>query len=125
MCGACCTNLGPDQSVLLQKEDIEAIARVEKSTFEHTVAQYCEINHNLSTRAGTIILQLKNFDGRCVFLGNNNKCSIHNYKPTQCRIGPERFLPGAMSKDYECMVGVEILENDDQTEQFFSKLMEI
>lgn len=124
MCGACCTNFGQNQSVLLLKDDISAIAHKEKATIERIAEKYCEINHDLSVRAGITILQLKSSRGTCIFLDEHKKCSIHAYKPTQCRIGPDRFLPDAMSEVYECMVGVVTSRDDDLTEIFFSRLME-
>jgi Fe-S-cluster containining protein len=124
MCGACCSNLGPDQSVLLQKDDISIIAATEKTTNEDIISRYCDMNPYLSKIAGKTIFQLKNIDGRCIFLNDKKKCSIHHYKPNQCTIGPDRFMPRIMKNDYECMIGIEVPENDDQTERFFSKLME-
>lgn len=123
MCGACCTNMGADQSVLLLRQDIEDIARSRRMTPHEVRHNFCEVNPSLSERATVTILQLKSAKGRCIFLDDANKCAVHDYKPTQCRIGPDRFLPNDMRQDYECMTGVDPAD-DDQTLQFFSQLME-
>lgn len=126
MCGACCNNLGENQAVLLLKEDISAIATIENITEEEVTSKYCDVSPQFSAIAGKTILQLKSCNGgRCIFLDTHNKCSIHEYKPNQCRIGPERFMPHTMKNDYECMAGVDISKTEDQTEKFFSLLMEM
>lgn len=110
--------------VLVLVEDIRQIAEAEGRSDDDVVAQYCDKSHALTERAGRPITQLRAIAGRCVFLGGDAKCSIHDYKPLQCRLGPDRFLSKAMHDDYECMKHVETLPGDDLTEHFFIKLME-
>jgi len=124
MCGACCSNLGRDQVVLLLGTDIAAMGRGLNLTATKVLAGYCEVNHELSGRAGRAIVQLKSNQGRCVFLDAANRCAIHAFKPFQCRYGPDRFLPKAMGTDYECMKDVELPADQDVTESFFNALME-
>lgn len=124
MCGACCSNLGQDQVVLLLAEDIVAMARGLRMSVDDLLTRYCETNEHLSRRAGRPIVQLSSRDRRCVFLGRDNKCEIHTFKPFQCKNGPDRFLPGAMRLDYECMQDVEFPPDEDVTEYFFNALLE-
>ncbi len=110
--------------MLLLKDDIEALAEGRRSSPEAIRAEYCQINTELSERAGTVVFELRSIDGRCAFLTEENRCSVHAYKPTQCQMAPDRFLPNAMKSDYECMHNVDIDLADDMTERFFLRLME-
>src|SRR2546423_14327117 len=92
MCGACCSNLGNDQVVLLLHDDIAAMARSLEISEGDVMSRYCEVNEELSERASRRILQLTSIGGRCVFLRPDNKCGIHAFKPFQCQHGPDRLL---------------------------------
>lgn len=124
MCGACCSNLGKDQMVLLLRSDVGELSRALGMAEAEIVSSYCEVNADFTARAGTTILQLKSSDGRCVFLRRDNRCSVHEHKPFQCQNGPDRFLQSAMSNDYECMKGVSVARDCDLTEFFFLSLLE-
>lgn len=123
MCGACCTNLGLDQMILVLKENIERIAKYKAVEVDEAREAYCEVATSMSNRAGRELTQLRAVEGRCIFLDADLRCSIHPHKPLQCRIGPDRFLPDAMRVDYDCMRDV-IVEGSDLTEYFFARLLE-
>ena len=69
-CIQCCL----DTEMLLQKEDIE---RIKGSGFDNS--------HFVVNRDGW--LQLKNYDGRCVF-NDGKKCLIYEYRPEGCKLYP-------------------------------------
>lgn len=110
--------------MLVLKSDIGRLACAKSLSPTEFIRTYCELNHALSEKAGRLIFQLRATDGKCVFLSEDNRCSIHGIKPLQCVLGPDRFLPDAMKNDYECMKDVVLVEETDQTEFFFSQLLE-
>ena len=121
-CGACCSNLDENQVVLLLRKDIESLSKSMKILMTEFTSDFCELNHDLSKMCDLEIYQLNSLDGKCVFLMSNNLCGVHDYKPFQCKNGPERFLKQSMTRDYECMRDLEPIDNNDLTEYFFLKL---
>ena len=69
-CIQCCL----ETEMLLQKEDIEHLRRL---GFDYN---YFVVNRDRW-------LQLKNYDGRCVF-NDGKKCSIYEYRPEGCKLYP-------------------------------------
>lgn len=122
-CGKCCSNLGPDRMILLRNADIQEVALGLDLSVEEVEREYCEINDAVSAIAGLDVRQLKSVEGNCVFLASDNKCSVHAFKPFQCRHGPENFLRRAMIEDYECMRGIDVEDTADQSEIFFRDLL--
>ena len=70
-CGKCCYNT----EMPLTKEDVERIERLGFKREEFTV----EVDG---------ILRLRNLNGRCVFLDNDNRCKIYDHRPLGCKIYP-------------------------------------
>jgi Fe-S-cluster containining protein len=46
-------------------------------------------------------------DGQCVFLARDNRCLVHEFKPTQCARGPFGFFWRG-ERDFACMKDVRV-----------------
>ncbi len=82
-CGHCCS-LG---SGFLVGDDIKKIARFMKITEKELAEKYLDEKELFNTRLSRpkLITQGKPY-GRCIFL-KDKRCSIHQVKPFQCRVG--------------------------------------
>lgn len=84
-CSECCHNMG--SSIVLDPFDYYRISKHLKLSFEAMLDSQIELN----IVDGIIlpnIKMIKNFNDKCVFLNNNDRCSIHLYRPGICRIFP-------------------------------------
>jgi Fe-S-cluster containining protein len=118
-CGACCT--GAPGYVWITKEDIQRLSKHLQIEEKELKEKYCRlVNGKYSLKE-----DLKTFD--CIFL-KNNKCSLYNARPKQCRTYPfwneviknkkswdeeVNFCPGINHKDGKFFSKEEILEKMD------------
>ncbi len=78
-CGACCT--GSPGYVWLEESDIVRMMEFLKLDRDSFLKNYCRsVGNRIS-----LIEDSKTYD--CVFL-KNNKCSLYNARPKQCRVYP-------------------------------------
>lgn len=78
-CGACCT--GSPGYVWLKEDDITRLTKFLEVDRETLLSKYCrKIGNRYS-----LIEDSKTYD--CVFL-KENKCSLYNARPKQCRVYP-------------------------------------
>lgn len=69
-------------------KSISSFLRIEKHRF---LREYCEPN-NILNDLGLTFYSLKTYDGKCVFLNDNNLCEIFEFRPYQCKNAPFMFL---------------------------------
>ena len=122
-CGKCCSNLGADRKVLLLDEDISRISRMLEMEESAFIENFAVLSRDFSEAAGRDVYELRHRDGVCLFLNENTLCTIHAFKPYQCKHGPESFLPGSMTRDYECMRAVDVIDTPEIEDYFFRKLI--
>ena len=85
----CCISRGSYGFVFLSKNDLLKLSNFFKISFFNFKKKYCH------TTNGFVHLKETRKNGECIFLKNNNKCSIYKYRPTQCRTWP--FWPENMN----------------------------
>lgn len=95
--GRCCL----DQRVILSKSDIDRIA-----SRGYKLEDFAEFRDGF--------WRLKNYMGPCVFLDRRTgKCTIHEFKPTVCRLYPVIYFDGKVAIDVEtCPKGKYLTEDD-------------
>lgn len=84
-CSACCHDMGT--SIILDPLDFYRLSNHLKMSFEEMLDSQIELN----IVDGVILPNLKmteNADKKCVFLNDDNRCDIHSYRPSICRIFP-------------------------------------
>lgn len=84
-CSECCHGMG--NTIVLDPLDFYRISDHLKYSFEAMIDKQIELN----IVDGIILPNLKMLDHlheQCVFLDENNRCSIHAYRPGICRIFP-------------------------------------
>jgi Fe-S-cluster containining protein len=105
-CGDCCKWLG---FVYLTDEDIERLAR---NLTNNDVARFIELfGSRNGPRSGKKKLVLRDREGTniCVFLDDDNKCTINDIKPDQCRKYPTGYDP--MCPGFKRTSEVEVMKN--------------
>lgn len=75
MCGRCC------DSPTVTKKDIANIAGHLKIPFDEAVKRYLTYFDGMKG-------EIKEVRGRCIFLGENKKCTIYKARPLICRVRP-------------------------------------
>lgn len=78
-CGGCCT--GSDGYVFLGKSDVESLAKHFNLSFEDCLKKYTRKTDD------KITLIDRNSSGDCIFL-EDNKCTVYEARPIQCRTFP-------------------------------------
>jgi len=101
MCGRCCK--GKDEGyVFLFKDDIKKISNFLNISLEKFLENYVEVIESTFRLFNPKLLKYKNKifilkalvlkqneeTGVCIFLDNNNKCQIYEYRPHQCKTWP-------------------------------------
>lgn len=79
-CGKCCT--GEDGYVFLNEEDLERLASFHSLSLSDFSRRFCRF-----VEGKLALLDLPRSGGDCVFL-KENKCSVYEARPTQCRTFP-------------------------------------
>lgn len=82
-CSACCANM---ESTVLDPWDISRLSFSSGYNWEHMFDEYLK----LTVTDGLILphLNMDNADNRCIFLDENGRCSVHEYRPGVCRLFP-------------------------------------
>ena len=83
-CSACCQGMG--SSILLDPLDVYRLSANLRQTFEEMLAERIELN----VVDGIILpnLKMSGETGRCSFLNDSGRCTIHDFRPGICRIFP-------------------------------------
>lgn len=87
LCGNCCRG---DGFVELTNADVKRIAAFLELTREEFLDRYCKLDEK--TMRWHLIDQRDALKS-CVFLQKDNKCSINDVKPQQCRDFPTKWRP--------------------------------
>lgn len=105
-CGDCCKNLNAENTVLFFPQDVQTLSEYLKIPKEEFVSTYLEV---VSSKDETVrdvaIFTLKNKFSVCPFLNSDNRCGVHDAKPTQCSRGPYGFFFNGETT-YDCMKDV-------------------
>ena len=108
-CGECCRGLSQEMAVILFPNDVENISMKLGLSVDSFQKQFCH-KEKLETKISEVwlaFLKLKN--DKCIFLSDDNLCSIHAFKPTQCKEKPFNFFwDKSLSVKYECMKETDI-----------------
>lgn len=83
-CGKCCKNRN---DILLTAYDVFKIAKSLGRTPEEIIERYCEVYEGHTSHFPIVRLLPVPPDNSCPFL-RNKKCSVHDKKPTVCRVYP-------------------------------------
>ncbi len=88
-CGSCCSG---DGSVFLYPEDVRSLAENFKMTLQEFIDKYTdflilEYCDDPSSYSYLPYIVMKKKNNACIFL-ENKKCSIHDFKPFQCKNTP-------------------------------------
>lgn len=121
-CGACCSNLGAAQTVLVLASDRRRIAGFLGLSVGELETAFLEPNVPLSTALEKNVYSPRHHAGRCVFLGADNRCAVHPVKPRQCREGPDGFMASSMTA-YPCMKDVALTDTRATDRDFFITLL--
>lgn len=81
-CHACCE--GMCESIILDPLDIYRLTKETGKSFEALLADTIELN----VVDGLILPNIKMVDGKCSFLNEAGRCSIHAARPGFCRLFP-------------------------------------
>lgn len=81
-CHACCEGMG--ESIILDPLDIYRLTKETGKSFEALLADTVELN----VVDGLILPNIKMVDGKCSFLNEAGRCSIHAARPGFCRLFP-------------------------------------
>jgi Fe-S-cluster containining protein len=85
-CGSCCKN----GIVILYPEDINRISNYLSLT-KIDFINYYYVKEKIIDLGGLKVLYLDN-SKECIFLDQDNLCSIHSVKPLQCIFGPQKYF---------------------------------
>lgn len=83
-CGDCCTSNAAEE-ILLSPYDLYTMANGLNISIKDVIDNYCD--YYIGESSNFVIVRLDTLNNRCRFL-KNNKCSIHNCKPSICRLYP-------------------------------------
>lgn len=82
MCGKCCTGEG---EIWLAPEEVTRIAKHLNLSTQRFLDTHCK---QYSKYKGWRMLKTREDSSACIFLGADNKCSIHTVRPNQCSTYP-------------------------------------
>jgi Fe-S-cluster containining protein len=109
ICGECCkrTSAEGDYGVVMNFADVERLAPYLGLGIDEFIAIHTErTEFTVKGRLYEAFL-LKFGEDKCRFLQPDNKCGVHEVKPTQCRYTPYRFFWDG-TYDLWCMEGVTV-----------------
>lgn len=96
-CGKCCIHR---EDILLSPKDLFNIAKKFQITPENALEQYCETYIGCNSRFPVVRLKPRGIVKRCPLL-KNQKCLVHDVKPTVCAMFPiGRYLPLPADDDF-------------------------
>ncbi len=105
MCGECCKHLSDEYVVILFPQDIARIS----SRLDMDIASF----RQRYIRLDRLIIDdglwfpihvIKDNNSRCPFLLDDNRCSIHDFKPIQCARAPFGFFwDSSIHNQFECV----------------------
>ncbi len=80
----CCQNMG--KTIVLDPMDVYRLTTGISRTFEEMLGRELELN----VVDGLIMpnLKMQEKDGKCIFLQDDNRCSVHGMRPGICRMFP-------------------------------------
>lgn len=120
-CGKCCSEMSEERGVILFPSDIGRLARELGLGKEKFLSTYCHCK-TVETSVGLVSVSFLNSkNGRCVFLDDENLCTVHDFKPEQCARSPFNFFWDG-HRDYECMRNI-VLPVDWNTEDSDTELV--
>ena len=121
-CGECCKWNG-ERAVILFPDDIARLADGLGVSESQVVRDYCRPETKAFEAREITLTFLRDLNGACVFLDQSNKCTIHAFKPEQCKRTPFGFLWDG-ERSYACMETVFVPEDhatvDDDASLFQS-----
>lgn len=83
-CSACCHDVG--DMVVLNPYDIYNIAKNSSVSFDELTGN--KLNMITDGKIALPYLKMVGSKNRCAFLNENDRCSIHTYRPSICRLFP-------------------------------------
>jgi len=93
MCGECCKHLSDEYVVILFPQDIARISACLNMDIVSFRQRYVHSDKLIVDDGLWFPIDVvRHNNGRCVFLLDNNRCSIHDFKPIQCARGPFGFF---------------------------------
>ena len=111
-CGECCKNFNKQKGVMIFPQDIKQLAQALKIQRNNFISTYCApliINKEFE-RLG--VFQLKTIDHNCIFINENNLCTIYKSRPIQCKMSPFKFFwKNQNDFDYDCIKDVLVPQN--------------
>lgn len=108
-CGMCCRGFSEERGVIIWPSDSDRIADKINMPTESFLKTYCYPKEIELKKGKVMVHLLKNSDGACVFLSNENLCLIHSFKPVQCAKTPfDFFWDDYQVPGYECMGNVDL-----------------
>lgn len=81
-CHACCENMG--SSIILDPLDVFRLCRATGKNFQGLLGDELEVN----VVDGLVLPNIKMKAGKCPFLNQEGRCSIHKERPGFCRLFP-------------------------------------
>ena len=116
-CGKCCKGFSEERGVSIWPSDAARISNqlgLEKATFLTT---YCDAKE-IEINKGTVTIHLlKSIEGNCIFLSEENLCTIHDFKPVQCVKTPfDFFWDRLQPPPYECLENIDLPLDWDTSE---------
>ena len=103
-CGNCCKDI----DVLLTAFDICRLAKKLGITNIDVIKKYTDVYIGRESRLPVIALKMNNPGQACVFLTEGGKCSVHDARPTVCRLYPlGRGIPESKLSEKERIDSVE------------------
>jgi len=81
-CSKCCEQMA--DTIVLSPLDVLRIAEHTGKSFKELLDEYIELN----IPDGVILPNIKATGGRCGFLSENGRCTIHSARPDFCRLFP-------------------------------------
>ncbi len=105
MCGECCKHLSDEYVVILFPQDIVRISsrlNMDEASFRQRYVRSDKLT--IGNGLWFPIDVVRDINGRCVFLLDDNRCSIHDFKPVQCLRSPFGFFwDSSIHNQFECV----------------------
>ncbi len=95
-CGACCRGNG---YVRLAPADIDALAEHLEMSVPTFVEKYTRLTHDRRSLA-----LIDNDDQSCIFLNENNLCTVYTARPIQCQRFPQHWYYRGVEKECQAVI---------------------